>query len=81
MAYHRAMEDVERGAGMEMPRHLKSPNFEGYLYPHDYPNNFVVQDYMPLDISGKHYYEFGNNKTEQAARAYYEMIRNAAKRK
>ena len=74
MAYHRAMEDIQAGLGGSIPKHLQSPNFEGYKYPHDYPNNYVTQDYLPKDLSGKHYYEFGNNKTEQAAKAYHDMI-------
>ena len=52
--------------------------FKGYLYPHDYLNNYVHQTYLPNDLIGKKYYEFGNNKTEQAAKAYYEYIRNSA---
>ncbi len=80
MAYHRACEDIAKGLGTEVPTHLKSPEFKGYLYPHDYPNNYVEQTYLPRDLIGKKYYEFGNNKTEQAARVYYEMIRSQAKK-
>lgn len=76
MAYHLAKEDMDKGLGNEIPKHLKSPNFEGYLYPHDYENNFVKQDYLPKDLIGRHYYRFGSNKTEQAAKAYYDMIRS-----
>ncbi len=75
MAYHRAMEDIQAGLGNSIPKHLQSPNFEGYKYPHDYPNGYVMQDYLPKDLVGKHYYEFGSNKTEQAAKAYHEMIK------
>ena len=75
MAYHLAKEDMDKGLGAEIPKHLKSPNFEGYLYPHDYEYNYVKQDYLPKDLIGRHYYQFGNNKTEQAAKAYYDMIR------
>lgn len=77
MAYHLAKEDLEGGFGMEIPEHLKSPDFKGYLYPHDFPNNYVKQDYLPKDLIGKHYYTFGTNKTEQAAKMYYDAIRNA----
>lgn len=76
MAYHNAMADIEAGHGTEIPKHLQSPAFEGYLYPHDYPGNYVEQTYLPSDLVGKKYYEFGNNKTEQAAKAYYDMIRS-----
>ncbi len=74
-ALHAARLDLESGLGTEIPKHLMSPNFDGYLYPHDYPNNYVKQDYLPSDLLGRKYYEFGQNKTEQAAKAYYEMIR------
>ncbi len=75
MALHRANEDISAGLGNSVPEHLSSPMFKGYLYPHDYVNSFVHQDYLPTDLVGKRYYEFGNNKTEQAAKAYYDMIR------
>lgn len=79
MAYHLAKEDMESGLGAEIPEHLKSPDFKGYLYPHDYENHYVEQVYLPDDIKDKHYYQFGGNKTEQTAKLYYDMIRNAAK--
>ena len=81
MAYHKATEDISKGLGNEIPTHLQSPLFKGYLYPHDYKFNYVRQNYLPEDIVGKKYYEFGNNKTEQAAKAYYEMIRGAVGKK
>ena len=77
MAYHNAQQDLESGYGTEIPEHLKSPDFKGYIYPHDYPNNYVKQDYLPKDLIGRHYYNFGSNKTEQAAKLYYDMIRNS----
>ena len=69
---------MDKGLGNSVPEHLQSPLFKGYLYPHDYENNYVKQDYLPKDLIGKKYYQFGTNKTEQAAKAYYEMIRAAA---
>lgn len=76
MAYHRAKEDMDKGLGTGIPEHLRSPEFKGYIYPHDYENNYVNQDYLPIDLKGRKYYEFGTNKTEQAAKAYYDMIRS-----
>ncbi len=76
MAYHRATEDLQKGLGTTIPEHLASPNFKGYLYPHDYVNSYVHQTYLPSDLIGSKYYEFGNNKTEQAAKAYYEFIKS-----
>ena len=81
MAYHLALEDINAGLGISVPKHLQSPNFEGYKYPHDYPNNYVKQEYLPSDLQGKHYYTFGNNKTEQAAKAYYDFIRSSVNKK
>ncbi|MBR2931038.1 MAG: replication-associated recombination protein A [Clostridia bacterium] len=79
LAYHKACEDIAKGLGSTVPTHLHSPAFEGYKYPHDYPNNYVEQDYLPKDLIGRKYYTFGNNKTEQLAKSYYDMIRKAAK--
>ncbi len=74
-AYFAAKEDLDAGKGIEVPLHLQSPGFIGYKYPHDYENSYVDQQYLPSDIKDKKYYIFGNNKTEQAAKAYYDMIR------
>lgn len=79
MAYHRASEDIANGFGLEIPLHLQSPLFKGYLYPHDYENDFVNQTYLPSDLIGKKYYEFGSNKTEQLAKNYYDFIRQSCK--
>ncbi len=74
-AYFRALADVEAGKGNEIPEHLRSPLFRGYKYPHEYPNHYVEQEYLPRDLKGRRYYEFGTSKTEQLAKAYYDMIR------
>ncbi len=75
LAYEKAKIDVDEGRGQVIPTHLQSPLFRGYLYPHDYPNHFVEQEYLPSDLRGRHYFSFGSSKTEQAAKAYYDMIR------
>ena len=74
IAYHRAVEDITNGLGQAVPKHLQSPNFTGYIYPHDYENDYAKQDYLPADLVGRKYYEFGQNKTEQAAKAYHDFI-------
>lgn len=79
LAYHAACEDIANGLGTTVPEHLQSPNFKGYVYPHDYVNDYVIQDYLPKDLIGKKYYEFGNNKTEQAAKAYHDFLVASAK--
>ncbi len=80
-AYHLANEDISRGMGNTVPEHLSSPLFKGYIYPHDYVNDYVHQDYLPKDLIGKKYYQFGSNKTEQAAKAYYDFIINQPDKK
>ncbi len=74
--YFAALGDVERGRGLDLPKHMRGPAFEGYLYPHDFPHDYVEQQYLPTDLVGTHYYRFGDNKTEQLARQYYDMIRH-----
>lgn len=74
MALAAAMEDAEGGMGVECPTHLQSPLFKGYKYPHDYPNHYIHQQYLPSDVKNNVYYRFGDNKTEQAALLYAESI-------
>lgn len=74
MALAAAEADVDSGFGVECPVHLQSPLFKGYKYPHEYPNHYVKQQYLPNDIKNNIYYRYGENKTEQAARAYADSI-------
>lgn len=75
MAYAAADEDIKAGLGLVPPVHLQSPLFKGYKYPHDYPNHYVKQQYLPNDIKEKTYYKFGENKTEKAAEEYWKKIK------
>jgi len=75
-AINAAAADIERGMGAEIPNHLRSPKFKGYQYPHDCPNHWLKQQYLPDDIKDRTYYEYGENKTEQAAKAYWDKIKN-----
>ena len=75
-ACNMAMADIEAGKGSQVPRHLQSPLFKGYKYPHDYPNHYVEQQYLPDDLKDRKYYSFGANKTEEAAAQYAEKIRS-----
>ena len=78
-----AMADVRRGRTGDIPRHLKNMHADstgaergpGYRYPHDYPNHYVEQQYLPDELAGTHYYEYGPNRTEQAAKNYWDQIR------
>ena len=75
LALAAADEDVQAGRGQDIPVHLQSPLFKGYIYPHDYPNHYVEQQYLPHDLKDKKYYVAGTNKTEQAAEAYWKAIK------
>ena len=74
-AANAAAEDIKKGLGTEIPTHLQSPLFKGYKYPHDYPNHYVEQQYLPADLRGRKYYIPGENKTEFAAAEYAKRIR------
>ena len=74
-AYFAAKADVEAGLGKIIPEHLRSPLYKGYKYPHVFENHYVKQQYLPDDIKGKKYYEYGENKSERAARDYWEKIK------
>lgn len=81
-----AQEDVRAGLGQVVPRQLQNKHYDGeersvkgqnYIYPHSYPNHWVYQQYLPDDIRDKVYYEFGDNKTEQAYKAYWDIIKGS----
>ena len=80
-----AQEDVRKGLGQVVPRQLQNVHADGeerdvkgqhYLYPHSYPNHWIDQQYLPDDVREHRYYEFGDNKTEQAYKAYWDKIKN-----
>ncbi len=83
LAIARAMQDVQAGKIGVFPRELQNVHADsagqereqGYLYPHDYPNHWVKQQYLPDILKGTQYYEYGDNKTEQAAKHYWEEIK------
>lgn len=81
LAVAAATADIEAGLGTTVPRHLQSPLFEGYRYPHDYTYHYVKQQYLPDDVKGKRYYFFGDNKTEQAAAAHAATVRREGGKK
>lgn len=85
LAYGAAAADVASGKGAVPPRTLQNVHLDGenvaqkgqnYKYPHDFKNHYVGQQYLPDDLKNKKYYEFGENKTERAAKAYWELIKN-----
>ncbi len=74
-----AISDVRKGGYGDFPRHLdnlqQGKTAPSYLYPHAYENNYVKQQYLPDGLVDKVYYTFGENKTEQTAKAYWEKIK------
>lgn len=83
LAINSALSDIQNGEIGDFPRHLQNTHFDGegasvrgqhYLYPHDYPNHYVRQQYLPDPLKNKVYYKFGENKTEQAALVYRNKI-------
>jgi len=76
LAYAAAAEDIEKGKEQNIPDHMRPSNrYDNYKYPHDYPGHYVKQQYLPDDLRGAKYYEYGENKTEQAAKAYWDKIK------
>ena len=83
VAVNKALADVKKGRGGDFPRHLQNVHADtytmerdqGYLYPHDYPNHWVQQQYLPDSIKDAVYYEYGPNKLEQAAKQYWNTVK------
>lgn len=84
IAINSAMADVQKGITGDFPRQLQNVHYDGegaavkgqhYLYPHDYPNHYVKQQYLPDELKDKVYYEFGDNKLERAAKEYRDKIK------
>lgn len=85
VAMFAAAADVEKGITGDFPRQLQNVHYDGegakvkgqhYLYPHDFPNHYVEQQYLPDELKDRVYYEFGENKLEQAAKEYRERIKS-----
>lgn len=79
-----AMADVESGNFGPIPRQLQNKHFDSaevenkgqfYLYPHEFPNHYTKQQYLPDRIKDKVYYKFGDNKNEQSFKAYWDKIK------
>lgn len=82
-AINSAIDDLKNCDSLDFPRHLQNCHFDGkgavvsgqnYLYPHDFPNHYVKQQYLPDALKGHIYYNFGDNKQEQAAYIYRKKI-------
>lgn len=83
LAIDAALDDVRKGKSGDFPRHLQNVHADtytmereqGYLYPHNYPNHWVKQQYLPDELAGTRYYKYGPNKLEQAAKQYWDSIK------
>ena len=85
LAYDAAASDLRSGNSGPIPRQLQNKHFDGednqnkgqfYKYPHDFPNHWVSQQYLPDCIKNKTYYVHGENKNEQAAKEYWEKVKH-----
>jgi putative ATPase len=79
-----ALSDVQSGKTGPIPRQLQNKHYDGadnskpgqfYKYPHDFENHYVAQQYLPDILKDTTYYKFGDNKTEQAFKAYMDKIK------
>ena len=79
-----ALSDIKKGKSGPIPRRLQNKHCDGednpnrgqfYLYPHTYENHWISQQYLPDAIKNAKYYEFGDNKMEQAAKAYWDKVK------
>lgn len=85
MAFGQALKDVENGKCYEIPKHVKDNNYKshvklgnvGYIYPHDYPNHWVDQEYLPKQLKGTKYYKKADNPSELRLNAYLEQIKKS----
>lgn len=85
MGINHAAQDLKAGNYGPVPRQLQNMHYDGednynkgqfYNYPHDYPNHYVNQQYLPDIIRDRVYYEYGDNKNEQAYKNYWDKIKN-----
>ena len=84
VAIDAALADVRAGRTGPVPRQLQNKHYDGadalvkgqnYKYAQDYKNHWVAQQYLPDAIKDAHYYTYGDNRTEQAAKAYWDRIK------
>ena len=84
LAIDSAISDIQQGKGLTTPRSLQNTHFDGedaevkgqhYLYPHDYPNHYVNQQYLPDDLKKRKYYIYQDNKYEQNLKEYWDKIK------
>ena len=81
MAIDAALSDLENVEPGAIPTYIRDQNNviektgETYKFPHDYPNHWVKQNYLPENLVGTKYYKYGENKYEQSIKAYWDAIK------
>ena len=84
IAVEQALADLKNGNIGDIPLHLKDSHYAGaaklgrgveYQYPHDYPNNYVKQQYLPDELLNRTYYNSGDNKTEKGFEQYWSALK------
>ena len=88
LAIDAAMNDIDQGKGATVPRNLQNTHFDGadakvkgqhYVYPHDFENHYVEQQYLPDDLKKRKYYVPQDNKNEQSFKEYWDKIKKKRK--
>ena len=88
LAVDAAMNDIDQGKGATVPRNLQNTHFDGadakvkgqnYLYPHDFENHYVEQQYLPDDLKKRKYYIPQDNKNEQSFKEYWDKVKKKRK--
>ena len=83
-----AMETVRQTGNLKIPAHLQDAHYKsaaklghgtGYKYAHDYKNNYVKQQYLPYELSGKEFYKPSGNGYEQKIKEHMKRIKTEAK--
>ena len=75
LAIANALNDIRSGNTSNVPNHIKTNSLD-YKYPHDYPNHYVKQQYLPDKLVGKEYYQAQNNKYERSLKEIYDKLKN-----
>ena len=75
LALDAALNDIHKGNTGNVPDNIKTSSTT-YLYPHDYPKDWVKQNYMPKNLMGKKYYIPKNNKVEENLNKLHKEMRN-----
>jgi putative ATPase len=81
------MRDLQEGRSGDIPAHLKDSHYQGaaklgrglsYKFPHDFPRHYTPQQYLPDELKDARYYQYGDNKTEQLCRQYWDSLKQGA---